>query len=85
MSNGDTVRVWPHGDDASAAIGRIVIISENQRSIAVAFGDPPPFLQRRDGPIAVHPEQGFMLVAYREAVGPWVELGSGGHYEIEAA
>jgi hypothetical protein len=82
---GQRVRVYPHGTAAQAAIGTVTLISGNQRSIAVAFEELPPFAFQRMPLIGVHPEHGIVLMAYREEVGPWTELAGGGHYEIEAA
>ena len=87
MNRGDTVRVWPHGDESSSAIGEVILISKNGASIAVGFKDKPPFVRLAEG-FAVHPQYGIVMLASRECisngqlVGPWVEL-SGGHYEIE--
>jgi hypothetical protein len=89
MKNGDQVRVYPHGCEKLAAVGRIAIISKNERSIAVGFEDSPPFAISPGGGMAIHPRFGVMLFATREVLngqpwGPWVELIGGGHYEIEA-
>jgi hypothetical protein len=91
ISKGDQVRVYPHGSPERQALALVVLISENQRSIAVAFGDPPPFVTARGG-LMIHPAHGVVMLAGRatlevggEAWGPWVELSGGGHYEIEEA
>jgi hypothetical protein len=86
FAKGESVRVWPHGDEGKTAVGTVTIISENQRSIAVAFEHIPPFAFD-NGPLGVgiHPEHGAMFFAFREAVGPWIEIMGMGHYEIEAA
>lgn len=81
MKAGDHVRVYPHGSPEQAATGLITLLSSNQRSIAVGFLDKPPFAIVREG-MVLGPD-GIMLVAYREEVGPWIELFGGGHYEIE--
>jgi hypothetical protein len=80
----ENVRVFPHGDEGKAAVGKIVAISENQRSIAVGFEHIPPFAFD-NGPLGVgiNPEHGAMFFAYRHEVGPWVEMMGMGHYEIE--
>jgi hypothetical protein len=85
LAVGQRVRVFPHGSPEQTAIGVITIISGNQRSIAVAFDHLPPFAFQRMPLVGVHPEHGIVLLAYREVLGPWIELAGGGHYEIEAA
>jgi hypothetical protein len=86
---GDQLRVFPHGDPTLAATARVLMISPNQRSIAVAFADKPPFATA--GPsLAIHPDYGVMLFALRAEIGgepwgPWVELFGQGHFEMEAA
>lgn len=86
MTVGQHVRVFPHGSPEQTAIGTVSLISGNQRSIAVAFDAMPPFAFQRCMPlVGIHPEQGIILLAYRHAVGPWIELAGGGHYEIEEA
>jgi hypothetical protein len=89
MIVGQSVRVYPHGIPEQAVTGTVLLISGNQRSIAVAFGDLPPFAFERMPVVGLHPQHGAMMVAMREAIdgkpwGPWIELGGGGHYEIEA-
>lgn len=89
LAKGQNVRVYPHGNPDQAADGTVMLISGNQRSIAVAFGDFPPFAFRGGAQVAIHVEFGAMLFATREELdgvpwGPWVELGFGDHYEIEA-
>jgi hypothetical protein len=78
------VRVYPHGDESKAAVGKVIIISGNQRSIAVAFEHIPPFAFD-NGPLGVgiNPEHGAMFFACRYEVGPWIEMMGMGHYEIE--
>ena len=83
MKNGDKVRVYPHGTPDQAATGIVKLISGNQRSIAVAFDDLPPFAFEKMPVIGIHPEHGVMLLAMRLEVGPWIELSGGGHYEID--
>lgn len=83
MTAGQKVSVYPHGKPAEAAAGSVVIISANQRSIAVAFEDKPPFCICKDG-FTMHPQFGIIMLAMRESVGPWIEMVGGGHYEIEA-
>ena len=80
----ESVRVWPHGDEGKAAVGKVVLISGNQRSIAVAFEHIPPFAFD-NGPLGVgiHPEHGAIFCAFRFEVGPWIEMMGMGHYEIE--
>ncbi len=81
---GDTVRVFPHGSPHQYALGKVLICSANQKSIAVAFADKPPFAIIPDGGILLGPG-GVQLLAMRHDVGPWIELVGGGHYEIETA
>lgn len=90
MKSGDQVRVYPHGSPGKVAVGTIAIISDNQRSIAVGFGDSPPFAVSGKAGVAIHPEHGVMMLAHRGELegkpwGPWVEMFGGGHYEIEEA
>lgn len=80
---GQHVRVFPHGSPEQTAIGTITLISGNQRSIAVSFDELPPFAFQRMPLVGIHPEHGIVLLAYREEVGPWIELAGQGHYEIE--
>jgi hypothetical protein len=86
VKKGDTVTVYPHGDKSKAGRGKVIVISENQCAIAVAFGDKPPFAHL---PYAIHPLWGFVLLAMRANLngewGPWIETGGDGHYEIEEA
>ena len=89
IERGDKVRVYPHGSPKLATTAEVLIISDNQRAIAVAFGDAPPFVTSKAG-VAIHPEHGVVLLAKREILngkpwGPWVETFGGGHYEIEEA
>lgn len=84
MKTGDAVRVHPHGHADQAAVGTVVMISGNERSIAVAFDEMPPFAFSKAAPlIAVSPEHGVVMLATRYDIGPWIELAGGGHYEIE--
>lgn len=90
LTAGQIVRVYPHGNPSQAAFGAVTIISGNQRSIAVAFGHLPPFAFGSMPLVGFHPQHGAMMIAMREAIdgipwGPWIELASGGHYEIEPA
>ena len=87
IQTGDTVRVYPHGSPDQAALGFVWIISANQRSIAVAFEDKPPFGIWKDGGMAVSP-LGITMLATRVELdgqpwGPWREQFGGGHFEIE--
>jgi hypothetical protein len=83
MTVGDRVRVYPHGSPALASVGKVVVISENQRSIAVALDHLPRI---GAGAMAIHPGLGaVLLIATRQEVGPWVDLLNQGHYEIEEA
>jgi hypothetical protein len=84
FTNQQWVRVYPHGDESKAAVGKVVVISGNQRSIAVAFEHIPPFAFQ-NGPLGVgiHAEHGPMFFAYRYEIGPWIEMMGMGHYEIE--
>jgi hypothetical protein len=79
------VMVSVHGDERGAA-AQVMIISDNQRSIAIEFEDRPYFAEV---PFRVNRHTGrIVMLLMREAsdgqpVGPWIELSSGGHYEIE--
>jgi hypothetical protein len=81
MENGDVVRVYPHGKEQHAVEATVIVVSKNERSIAVALGNIPPLWKSLG--YTVHLEHGVVLVAYRQDVGPWIELFNGGHYEIE--
>ncbi len=86
MTRGDRVRVYPHGSPDQAAIGVVMMISENQLSIAVAFEEKPLFVSIEEG-FFVGP-YGIVMLAARYAtpegpIGPWVELDGRGQYEIE--
>jgi len=86
IQNGQMVRVAQHGS-SKWQVGRVLIISGNGLAICVAFDHLPPFMSVADG-VMIHPEHGFTFFASRVEVdgkpwGPWVELGMGGHYEIE--
>jgi hypothetical protein len=89
MKTGDTVLVFPHGNDKKRAAGKVLLLSRNQRSIIVAFEDKPPFATTKDG-LLIHPQEGVVMLASRAvsregfAVGPWIEATGGGHYEIES-
>lgn len=88
LNGGDLVRVWPHGEPKSAFIGKVQVISRNQRQIAVSFADKPPFAIDRTGGMAIHPEHGLLMFARREELdgkpwGPWIEMMGGGHFEME--
>ena len=89
FAKGQSVRVYPHGDPGQIATGTVILVSSNQRSIAVAFEHLPSFAFRDGKDVAIHSDHGVMLLAMRVELngvpwGPWVELGHGGHYEIEA-
>jgi len=90
LSAGDRVKVFPHGSPERSAEAVIMVISENQRSIAVAFQGRPPFIVDKSGGMMVDRELGnIVMMATRgelhgKAWGPWVEMMGGGHYEIEA-
>ena len=84
MKQGDVVNVFPHGKPEQKALGTIVILSSNERQIAVAFDDKPPFATiHRDGMFLTRDGGKLMFFATREEVGPWVEFMRQGHYEIE--
>ena len=88
MTKGDRVKVYPHGEPEASAEGKIEIISDNQISIAVSFGDGPLPFPPSGGGLAIHPEHGIMLLARRELLdnkpwGPWIEVFNGDHFEIE--
>jgi hypothetical protein len=90
LAKGQRVRVYPHGNPSQSALATVAIISQNQLSIAVGFGDKPPFATVKSGGICVHPDYGVIMLASRVEIdgkpwGPWVETVGGGHYEIEAA
>jgi hypothetical protein len=57
MTIGDTVSVWPLGKPELAEAGKLLILSGNSRSAAVAFDELPQFLaqavRETDGKIAI--------------------------------
>jgi hypothetical protein len=85
LKNRQRVMVSVPGDERGAA-ARVVLISDNQRSIAVEFEDKPYFVEV---PFHVDRYTGrIVMLLMREAIdgqpiGLWVELVGGGHYEIE--
>jgi hypothetical protein len=83
FSEGQKVLVYLHGEPRKAAVGTVRVISTNQRSIAVAFDHLPPFAFDNDV-VGIHPEHGAMFLAFRQKAGPWIEMMSMGHYEIES-
>jgi hypothetical protein len=88
ITNGDMVRVYPHGSPKQSAEAKVIMLSSNGRSIAIGFSDKPPFAITRAG-MMVHAEYGIVMLAMRAELngqpwGPWVEVVDGGHYEIEA-
>jgi hypothetical protein len=80
---GQQVRVFPHGSPEQSARGVVTVISGNRRSIAVTFDRLPSFAFKHMPLVGIHPEHGIVLLAYREVLGPWIELAGGGRYEIE--
>jgi len=87
MKVGDQVKVYPHGSPDKSAIGEVAKLSSNGLSIAVIFGDKPPFFRVKDG-YAIHVNFGATMLARREELdgkpwGPWIEIFHEGHYEIE--
>lgn len=78
---GELVKVYPHGSPRRFAIGQVILISENQRSIAVCFDDKPPFCTIQHGVIIYRGE--IVMALYREEHGPWIELIGNGQFEIE--
>lgn len=91
IAKDDVVRVHPHGSPDRSALAKVLMISTNQRSIAVAFDDKPPFAVDKSGGAAIHRDLGkIMMLASRSELhgkpwGPWIEMFGGGHYEIEEA
>ena len=56
FTEGQRVRVYPHGSPEQAAIGIVALISGNQRSIAIGFDGLPPFAFQQMPLVGVHPE-----------------------------
>lgn len=84
FTQGQRVNVYPHGSPMQGSGGSVVLISENQRAIAVRFDSMPPFAFGPKMPqVGFHP-LGIVMLAQRFEIGPWIELAGGGHYEIEA-
>lgn len=97
FTKGQHVRVYPHGYPQQAAEAVVILISGNQKSIAVQFDDKPPFVVVKDhhcgGGTTFAPDmtQGdpwgpakVTMLAARYDQGPWVEIFGQGHYEIDA-
>jgi len=70
----------------------VLIVSENQLSVALEFSSVPPFavrLLRNGGVVGVHSDTGKVVMLLGRVMlnnrpwGPWVEVTHGGHYEIE--
>jgi hypothetical protein len=84
MKAGDQVRVWPQGDESRAGTAKVILVSDNQRSCALAFSDPSRCVNSENG-VAIHPEHGIMLLLGRQQdSGPWSEAFHGAQYEVEA-
>lgn len=87
LTNGDTVKVYPRGEPHKAVAAIVAVVSTNQRSIAVAFGDKPPFdIGFNRGNWMLHPEHGVVMLASREdsgGCGCWIELFGQNRFEIE--
>lgn len=81
FAKGQKVKVFPHGSPHKSAVGEVIIIAGSQQSIGLSFDDVPPFLING---FAAHPVHGIVFLAWREKIGPWVEVFGQGHYEIEA-
>jgi len=82
---GATVTVFPQGKPEQAAIGTVMIISENQRSIAVNFADKPAFVNMmKHGAFLC--AAGVIMLALRDGADlPWIEVTSGSRVEIEVS
>lgn len=83
---GQAVSVSLHGEPDTASPGVVEIISDNQLSIAVRFADKPRWSLAPGFFVSPH---GVILLAGRilandQPWGPWVDVVSGGHFEIEA-
>jgi hypothetical protein len=83
MTEGSKVRVYPHGSPDQYAIGTVEVLRGNELTIVVIFKDRPIFA----GP-SNRKRQETAFYATRAELngkpwGPWNELLSGGHYEIE--
>lgn len=86
MKAGDRVRVWPYAQPKKTAVGTIVIVSSNERSIGIGFGeDYVPFMTAATG-MAIHPEHGKMLLlSWETQLGFWRDVFDSGYFEIEPA
>jgi hypothetical protein len=82
MCSGDSVRVFPHGSPERAAVGVLEGVTDASSEVAssyvvmVLFDTMPPFAKGGEPPIRM------VLINY--GLGPWVEPGRGGHYEVES-
>lgn len=75
------VRVYPIGRPDDAAIGVVLLISGNLRSIAVAFEHLPRFTFQ-NSPIAIS-DCGPVLLAMQDDTGVWVDVAGLNYYNIE--
>jgi hypothetical protein len=78
MKTGDAVWVYPHGSPQDAITATVELMSGNQRSCALTLDTWPTWCRSFNKTTG----QALMLL-FRYEVGPWIELGGGGHYEIE--
>jgi hypothetical protein len=84
MRRGDTVWVHPHGSPRQAAAATVDLISKNGRSLALRLHDKPTWVRIAETGVFLHREDlRIEMLLMREAVGPWIEVAGGGHYEVE--
>ena len=89
MKTGDTVKVHQHGSPERSSEAKVLLLSENERSIALHFADKPAFVVDKSGGMAIHRDNGYLvMLATRSELhgkpwGPWIEIFGGGHFEIE--
>jgi len=79
---GTKVTIWPKGCPEAEVEAEIVILSDNEQSIALCFEDKPGWYFAGVG-FAVS-AQGLMLLAYRERKGAdWLDIRDGKPYTIK--
>jgi hypothetical protein len=84
VTAGDRLRIFPLGVPGQAAVGTLTLCSRNGRSLAISFGEEyVPFLNGATG-MALHPEQGKMILLSRMDAGGWQDVFSERMYEVEA-
>ena len=83
MKADDTIWIHPHGAPQEAVAATVVMVSCNERAIALRLHAKPVWCRMAEG-FFLHQDHGqITMLLYREKFGPWIELVHQGHYEIE--